>query len=146
MRSTVASYTGASSRAAIAAHDQRSTRRGGRRRGARRGRRPASASSSASFARRSSTSPVSNDGEVPQPLRVLGLEPLGDLGEARVARDERRAAARGRLGGDHPERLREDRRHDRDVGERQQVDEVPVLERPGEERAPGPASASSSAR
>ena len=44
--------------------------------------------------------------------------------------------AGGRLGRDHAERLREDRRHDRDVGERQQVHEVAVLERPGEERRP----------
>ena len=42
--------------------------------------------------------------------RVLGLDPGGDLGEAGVAGDERRRAARGRLGGDHPEGLREDRR------------------------------------
>ena len=47
------------------------------------------------------------------------------------------AACRGRLGGDHPEGLREDRRHDRDVGEREQMDEVAVLERPGEERPGG---------
>ena len=61
--------------------------------------------------------------------------------------DERRAAAGGGLGGDHPERLREDRRHDGRVGERQQVDEVAVLERAREERrAGGGASRSSSAR
>ena len=69
--------------------------------------------------------------------RVGLLEPGRDLGEARVTRDERRAAARGRLGGDHPERLRKDRRHDGDVGERKQMDEVAVLERPGEQRARG---------
>ena len=39
----------------------------------------------------------------------------------------------GGFGGDHPEGLREDRGDDRHVGERNQVDEVPVLERPGEE-------------
>ena len=50
-----------------------------------------------------------------------------------MAGDERRAAGRGGLGGDHPEGLREDGRHDGGVGERKQVDEVPVLERPGEE-------------
>ena len=52
-----------------------------------------------------------------------------------MPRDERRAAAGGRLGRDHPERLREDRRHDGGVGEREQVDEVAVLERPREEDA-----------
>ena len=57
------------------------------------------------------------------------LEPGGDLGEARVAGDERRTAGRGRFGGNHAERLGEDRRHDRDVGERQQMHEMPVLER-----------------
>ena len=48
--------------------------------------------------------------------------------------DERRAAGRRRLGGNHPERLGEDRRHDAGVGEREQVPEVAMLERPGEER------------
>ena len=45
--------------------------------------------------------------------RVGRLEPGRDLGEARVARDERRGARSGGLRGEHPERLREDRRHDR---------------------------------
>ena len=67
--------------------------------------------------------------------RILLLQPFGDLGQARVARDERRRAGGGGLGGDHPERLGEDRRDDRRVREREQVDEVPVLERAGEERA-----------
>ena len=50
----------------------------------------------------------------------------------------RRAAAGGRgLGRDHPERLGEDRRHDGDVAERQQVPQVAVLERAGEERRRG---------
>ena len=66
--------------------------------------------------------------------RVLRLEPFGDLLEARVPGDERRAAGGSGLGGDHPERLGEDRRDDRGVRERQQVDEVAVLEGAGEER------------
>src|SRR5919204_3641684 len=68
---------------------------------------------------------------------VLGLEALGDLGEARVARNERKRASGRRLGGDHAERLREDRGHDAHLAERDQVNEVPVLERPSEERPPG---------
>ena len=47
--------------------------------------------------------------------------------------DERRTAAGGGLGGHHAEGLGKDRRHDRGVGERQEMDEMPVLERPGEE-------------
>ena len=66
--------------------------------------------------------------------RILLLEALGDLGEPGMARDERRRARGGRLRGDHPERLREDRRHHGHVREREQLDEVAVLERPGEER------------
>ena len=73
--------------------------------------------------------------EVAQVGRILLLQPFRDLGQAGVARDERRRAGGGRLGGDHAERLREDRRDDRGVREREQVDEVPVLERAGEERA-----------
>ena len=72
---------------------------------------------------------------MPQRLRILRLEPGGDLGEPGVPCDERRAAGRGGLCRDHAERLREDRRHDGRVGERQQVHEMPVLERPREERA-----------
>ena len=49
--------------------------------------------------------------------------------------DERRTASRGGLRRDHPERLREDRRHDAGVREREEVDEVAMLERPGEENA-----------
>ena len=71
--------------------------------------------------------------EMPQPLRVLVLETGCDLRETRVARDERRAAGGRRLRGDHPERLREDRRHDRRVGERQEMHEVAMLQRPREE-------------
>ena len=52
-----------------------------------------------------------------------------------MARDERRRARGRGLGRDHAERLGEDRRHDGRVGERQQVHEVTVLERAGEERA-----------
>ena len=47
--------------------------------------------------------------------------------------DDRRAARRRRLGRDHPECLREDRRHGARIGEREEVDEVPVRERAGEE-------------
>ena len=73
--------------------------------------------------------------EVAQMRRVLLLETIGDLGQAGVAGDERRRARGGGLRRDHPECLREDRRDDRGVGEREQVDEVAVLERAGEERA-----------
>ena len=48
-------------------------------------------------------------------------------------RHDGRTAGRGGLGGHHPECLGEDRGHDRDVGERTQVNEMAVLERPGEE-------------
>ena len=54
-----------------------------------------------------------------------------------MAGDERRAAGGGGLRGDHAERLREDRGDDGGVGEREQVDEVAVLERTGEEHATG---------
>ena len=67
--------------------------------------------------------------------RVLLGDARGDLGEPRVVRDERRHARGRRLGRDHAEGLGEDRRHDGDVDERQQVHEVAVLERAGEERA-----------
>ena len=73
-------------------------------------------------------------GEVPQRRRILLLQPRRDLGEPRVPGDERRAAGRGGLGRDHPERLGEDRRHDARVGEREQVTEVAMLERAGEQR------------
>src|SRR2546423_5089464 len=66
--------------------------------------------------------------------RVRRLEALGDLGQAGVARDERRAAGGGCFGRDHAERLREDRRHDGGLREREQVDEMAVLERAGEQR------------
>ncbi len=48
--------------------------------------------------------------------------------------DERRTAGGGSLGRDHAERLGEDRRHDAGVGEREQVPEMAVLERPREQR------------
>ena len=48
--------------------------------------------------------------------------------------DERRTAGGGGLGRDHAERLGEDRRHDAGVREREQVPEVAVLERAGEQR------------
>ena len=66
--------------------------------------------------------------------RVRLLEAGGDLGQARVPRDERRRPGRGGLGGDHPERLGEDRRNDADVRKWKQVHEVAVLERAREER------------
>ena len=67
--------------------------------------------------------------------RVLGLEPVGDLGESGVTRDERWRAGGGCLRRDHPERLGEDRRDDGHVGEREQVHEMAVLERAREERS-----------
>ena len=69
-------------------------------------------------------------------LGVGLLQPGRDLGQARVPGDERRHAGRCGLRGHHPERLGEDRGHDDDVRERQQVDEVPVLERAREQRVP----------
>src|SRR5581483_469190 len=67
-------------------------------------------------------------------LRILLLEPLRDLRQPRVARDERRATRGGGLGRHHAERLGEDRRHDDRVRERDQVNEMPVLERAREQR------------
>ena len=93
-----------------------------------------SARSSASRRARSSASPDVERREVAKRRRIRVLEAGGDLGEPRVAGDERRAAGRGGLGCDHPERLGEDRRHDAGVREREQVPEMAVLERPGEER------------
>ena len=129
--------TGASNRAATPAHDQRSTATA-------RGR-PAQRLTVGGRQRQDVTEALAESldvagrerGQVAEALRVGLLEPRRDLGEAAVPGDERRAAAGGRLGGNHAERLREDRRHDRDVGEREQVREVAVLERPGEEDAPG---------
>ena len=46
-----------------------------------------------------------------------------------MVRDERERAGRGGLGGDHAERLGKDRRHDGDVGQRDQRGEMAVLER-----------------
>src|SRR4051812_21413120 len=66
--------------------------------------------------------------------RILRFEAGGDLGKTGVACNERRHSRRGGLGGDHAERLREDRGHDRDVAQRKQRHQVPVLERTGEER------------
>ena len=62
------------------------------------------------------------------------LEAARDLRQSGVVRDDRRAAGRGSLRRHHPERLREDRGCGRRVGEREQMHEVAVLERPGEER------------
>src|SRR6266498_3576137 len=73
--------------------------------------------------------------QVPLLRRVLRLQTLCDFGKAGVTRNERRRAGCRRLGRDHPEGLREDRGDNGNVRERKQVDEVAVLERPGEERA-----------
>ena len=93
-----------------------------------------SASSASSFARRSATSPDSNAARWRSRAGYSASSPA-----ATSARPEWRATSGGQpvgggLGGDHAERLGEDRRHDRGLGERQQVDEMPVLERAGEER------------
>ncbi len=73
--------------------------------------------------------------EALEPLRVRLLEPGRDLGETRVAGDEGRRPSRRGFRSDHPERLREDRRNDRHVGQRQQMNEMPVLERAREQRS-----------
>ena len=65
--------------------------------------------------------------------RICRLQAGGDLGQPRMPCDERRAAGRRRLRRDHAECLGEDRRHDACVGEREQMPEVSMLERPGEE-------------
>ena len=93
-------------------------------------------SSSWSLSARSIGSPVANVVSVRWPLGVGLLQPGRDLGQARVPGDERRDAGGCGLRGHHPERLGEDRGHDDDVRERQQVDEVPVLERAREQRVP----------
>jgi hypothetical protein len=71
--------------------------------------------------------------EVTQVGGVLALQPGRDLGQSRVPGDQGRAAARGGLRGDHPECLGEDRRGHAHVGERPEVGQVTVLERPGEQ-------------
>ena len=55
-------------------------------------------------------------------------ERAGDLRHARVAGDDRQRAARGRLGRDHPERLRERARHRERLGRGEHVGELRVLE------------------
>src|SRR5207247_5447861 len=66
---------------------------------------------------------------------ILGFQALRDFRQPRVASDERRRAGGSGLRGNHPESLREDRRDGRDVGKREQMDEMTVLERSGEERS-----------
>ena len=66
--------------------------------------------------------------------RVVLLQPLGDLGQPGVAGDDGRAPGRRRLGGDHPERFREDRRDDAHVGKGEKVLEVAMLELSTEQR------------
>ena len=75
--------------------------------------------------------------ELTELRRIVLGEPLRDLGEPGVVRDEWRAAGCRRLRRDHPERLREDRGDDACIREGEQVLQVPVLERPGEERGGG---------
>src|SRR6266516_3020906 len=59
--------------------------------------------------------------------RILRRDAGADLCESGVIGDDRRNTGRGRFRRHHPERLGEHRRHDCDVTEWQQVDEVPVL-------------------
>ncbi len=92
-----------------------------------------SARIAASRSRSASASPFGKRTSPRSGGRVRLLEPLPDLGEARVVGDDRRAACGRRLRRDHPERLREDRRHGARVGEREEMDEVPVRQRAGEE-------------
>src|SRR5437763_8433582 len=74
-------------------------------------------------------------GEGPERRRVLRFESGGDLCQAGMSRhDRRRAGCRG-LRCDHAERLREDRRNNRRVCERQQMHEMSMLERSREQRA-----------
>src|SRR5438445_9829231 len=73
--------------------------------------------------------------EMPVLLWVVLLEAGRNLGEAGVTGDERRRARGGSFGGDHPECLGEDGGHDRDIRKRQQMHEMPVLERAREQRA-----------
>ena len=102
-------------------------------RGERRARRPEARAPPASRARRAAASPLGKLARPPRPRRVVLLQPAGDLRQSRVVRDDRRTAGGSSLGGDHPEGLGKDRRDDSDVGEREEMHEVPVLERAGEE-------------
>src|SRR3954463_3899971 len=67
--------------------------------------------------------PVRERDELPEGGRIGVRDALRYLCEAGMSRDERWTAGGGRLGGDHPEGLREDRRDDGDVDRREQVDE-----------------------
>src|SRR3982751_5354356 len=60
--------------------------------------------------------------EVAVGRRIGVRDALGNLGEARMSRDEWWTAGGGGLGGDHPERLGKDRRDDGDIDGREQVD------------------------
>ena len=84
---------------------------------------------------RSAASPVSNDARWRSRSGYSASSPAADLRQPRVACDERRRARCCGLGGDDSERLGEDRRHDGRVSERQQMNQVTVLQRAGEERA-----------
>ena len=73
----------------------------------------------------------------PRP-RLLGhvrRQRARDLGQPGVRRAHRQDPAGRRLGGDHPERLRERRGHDLRLAGRQQVGELLVLEPPGQHAA-----------
>src|SRR5947209_19650285 len=72
-------------------------------------------------------------GEVRKLRRILGADAGRDLGQAGVRGDHRRKSRSCGLGRDHAEGLREDRRHDGDVAQRKEMNEVPVLERAGED-------------
>src|SRR5437763_7609856 len=74
--------------------------------------------------------------EMRQLGRILGADAGRDLGQAGVRSDHGREPGSRGLGRDHPERLGKDRRGDGDVAEREARNEVPVRERPGEDRSP----------
>ena len=93
-----------------------------------------SASSSRSFAASSAALPFSKAARCAQCPE--GTRPRSRPRPRRGPSGARRSAdtPRGGLGGDHAKRLGEDRGHHGNVGERQQMHEVSVLERAGEER------------
>ncbi len=118
-------------RAASPSSARRRPARRGRARGARR---PAARAARCSRSRSAAGVAVRERDEPAAVRRILERDSRRDLRQARVVGDDRRHARGGGLRGDHPERLGEDRRDDGDVDERQQVREVAVLERAGEER------------
>ena len=74
-------------------------------------------------------------------LRDGRRERAGDLAEAGVVRDDRQRPARGRLGGDHAERLGERARDRHRLGGGEQVGELGVVEPAGERDAVAQAAA-----